>query len=189
MLSRVTYRPSKKVMMYVQARREVKGRNLRDNEGRTDEVVPTERINYLLNFDFNASEVISLRSRVQGSTFLQEGIQGRYASRGFAAMQDVVITLGKLKLSGRYALFDTEDFENRQYALERNVLYAFAFPAYQGVGVRSYLLAQYKFGRNIDLWVRYAQTSFRDRNLIGSGLQQIDGSELHELTSQVRFKF
>jgi len=141
--------------------------------------------NYLVNVDYKVHPQIKMKSRVQFSTYsLAEEF-----TKGFAIIQDLNIELYKFKIGGRIALFDTEDFENRQYVYERDVLFAYSFPAYNGVGLRSYAIAQYSPNSTITFWVRYSQTNFMDRDTIGSGLEEIDGDELSEIKAQVRFRF
>jgi hypothetical protein len=93
----------------------------------------------VLNADYAAGKYLSLQTRVQGSRYRQSN----GPTRGYAIMQDVQVDTGKLKVSTRFALFDTEDYDNRQYAYEKDVLYAFSLPAYNGRGTRQYLLLQY----------------------------------------------
>jgi hypothetical protein len=182
-LMRVTYQPSKKVMLYAQFRQETKGRNLRDNTTMMDIVVPSMRRNFQINADFKAEQIVTTRSRLQWSSFQQEG--GR-PTQGLTIVQDIVLDFKWVKLSGRFALFDTDDYENRQYVFEKDVLYSFSIPAYNGRGFRNYYMAQFNIGRKTDLWVRYAFTELRNRSTFGSGLDQIDGNRRSELKVQLR---
>ena len=96
-------------------------------------------------------------------------------------------------MSGRIALIDTDDFENRQYFYERNVLYAFSNRSISGLGTRRYLLVQFKPNRKLTLWARYAQTRFQDTETlisgeIGGGLNRIEGNTRSELTLQLMIK-
>jgi hypothetical protein len=186
-LSRLSWRPSKTIQAYIQIREERKGRNLRDNDTRLDVVVPSRRRNLQLNADIKADKNLFLRSRVQWSSYYQEG--GRAPTYGFAIVQDAIFDLGFCKLSSRFALFQTDDFENRQYVFEKDVLYAFSIPAYFGRGFRSYYMAQWKLGRKTSCWLRYASTRFNDRNSIGSGLERIDGNFRSEIKAQLMHRF
>ena len=96
--------------------------------------------------------------------------------------------IGRFTFSTRYALFDTDDYDNRQYVYERDVWLAFSFPAYYGVGVRSYAMVHYKVNQKIDLWVRWARTSYTDRDTIGSGGETIYGNTKNDLKFQARIK-
>ncbi len=185
-LTRISYQPSKTILLYAQFREETKGRNFEGNTARIDFVSPSTKRNYQLNADFKATDFLVLRSRVQWSTYQQEG--GSQTS-GYAIIQDLTYDKARWKFSTRFAIFDTEDFENRQYAFEKNVLYAFSVPAYNGVGFRNYYLFQYSLSRKIDLWFRYAYTTYRNQKSISSGLERIMGNQKTDVHFQVRIKF
>ncbi|MFT5596764.1 MAG: hypothetical protein ACI8QH_001563, partial [Flammeovirgaceae bacterium] len=112
-------------------------------------------------------------------------------SRGFMAYQDVIWDVKKvpLRIAARYALFDTDNFDSRIYAFENDVLYFFSIPAYGGRGTRAYILIKYDLGRNTDIWLRVAQTYFTDRQVVGSGLEEIDGNTRTEMKFQIRHLF
>ena len=95
----------------------------------------------------------------------------------------------RLRLSARYALFDTDDYDTRQYVFEQDVLYAFSVPALYGRGTRAYLLAQIQATRHLTLWLRYADTHYRHQNTIGSGLDEIQGNARNEVKAQMRYRF
>jgi hypothetical protein len=185
-LARVSYQPTKTILLYAQFREETKGRNFEGNTARIDFVSPSTKRNYQLNADFKATDFLTLRSRVQWSTYQQEG---GTQTNGYAIIQDLTYDKMRWKFSTRFALFDTDDFENRQYAFEKNVLYAFAVPAYSGVGFRNYYLVQYGISKKIDVWIRYAYTTYRNQQSISSGLEAISGNQKTDVHFQIRWKF
>jgi len=184
-LARLGYKPNRQLRCYLQYRFENRERNLKDNTTAFDFLVPVVRKDWRFNLDYKASKQISLRSRIQYS----ERMQGNLYSEGFALMQDIVWDFGKLRVAARAAFFDTDDYDTRQYAYEKDVLYAFSIPAYYGEGVRNYLLLKWRPIKNIDLWARYAITRWYDRNTVGSGLEEIDGPRRSEIKLQMRCKF
>jgi hypothetical protein len=93
-----------------------------------------------------------------------------------------------VRLSTRFALFQTDDYENRQYAFEKDVLYAFSIPAYHGQGYRNYYLVQFRLSPRLDLWLRYAYTQYQRQTDISSGLEQIDGPRRSDLKVQLRWQ-
>ena len=60
-----------------------------------------------------------------------------------------------LLFSIQMTLFHTQDYANRQYAYERDVCYRLKIPAYQGSGLQSYLLFEYKMNTKIIFWIKY----------------------------------
>ncbi|UJP64614.1 ComEA family DNA-binding protein [Mongoliitalea daihaiensis] len=186
-LGRVQYKPSRKILLFAQLREESKARNLRavDNTSNFYLLDQGTRYNYVVNLDMGINRHFSMKSRVMGSSFHFN----QRTTRGFAISQDLNVDYQRWRISSRFALFDTDDFDNRQFLFERNVLWLFSIPALNGQGLRYYLLGQYKLGDRITCWARFARTIFTDRELIGSGLQQIQGNQQTEVVFQVRYQF
>ncbi len=103
--------------------------------------------------------------------------------------QDVNVNLKKWQFSTRYGLFDTDDYDNRQYTIERDVLYAFSVPALNGIGAHYYFLLQFKAGAKVDFWIKYSATEYRNQRTIGSGLEEMKGSKREDVRIQVRYGF
>ena len=185
-LLRFAYQPNRTMQFYVQFREENKGRNLSSNTNLIDFVVPSVKRNLIFNLDWTVKEGIFLSSRVQTSSYQQEN---QAMTTGVAIAQDAIFDYKKLQFSTRFALFDTDDFNNRQYMFEKNVLYAFSVPAYYGVGFRNYYMVRYKAHKKLDFWLRYAYTSFRKIDTISSGLEQINGNFQSEIVTQMIWKF
>ena len=182
-LARIEYLLSRSTRLHLQYKKEQQFDDYNNDEV-IKRTLPGYRSSYILNLRQQADKRIYLNTRIQLSRFTFNAS----STKGFALAQDINIDLRKIKLNGRYALFDTEDHANRQYIYEKDVLYGFSIPAYSGKGSRYYLVAQYKLGRKIDLWLRYANTLYRDRDHIGSGLEEIKGNRKSEVKVQARFK-
>ena len=125
----------------------------------------------------------------QGYSGVISAILVRKKSNGFALVQDATLDYRRLSLSGRVALFGTDDYDSRQYVYERDVLYAFSFPAYFNHGVRHYLLAQYNLSRQLAIWVRWARTDLTNQTTVGSDLDQISAPHKSEVKVQARWRF
>ena len=69
------------------------------------------------------------------------------------------------------------------------MLYAFSIPALSGKGTRLYALLQFQLIRDLDVWVKYAVTNYRNTDTIGSDLETIEGSRRSDVKAQVRYKF
>ena len=104
--------------------------------------------------------------------------------------QDVGYQVNRaLKLTARYALFDADDYDTRQYVYEQDVLLAVSVPALYGQGTRVYGIAEIRLNRAITLWLRYAETRYRHQAEVGSGLETIQGELRSEVKAQLRVKF
>lgn len=186
-LTRFQYTPSKKILLFIQIREESKARNISLLPGfqSTYQLSQGSKFNYVFNLDYGIDKIWSIKTRVMGSRFLFDG----RTSRGFAISQDINADLDRWRISSRIVLFDTQDYDNRQFIYERNVLWAFSIPALQGQGMRYYLLAQYKISPRFVIWGRFGSTVFTDRDTIGSGLQEIQGNTITETTFQLQYLF
>ena len=182
-LLRLNYRPSKTVNLFVQAREESKIRNIA-SETTLYQTGKGIKKNLWLNADYSASKKLSFQTRIQLSTY---SLDNSY-TKGFAIVQDINFDVGRFTFSTRYALFDTDDYDNRQYIYERDVWLAFSLPAYYGIGIRSYAMVQYKVNQKVDLWLRWARTNYTDRDTIGSGGETVYGNTKNDLKFQARMR-
>ena len=183
-LVRFNYRPSKTVYIFLQARQESKQRNTGANSNLYLTANGVKQ-SYWINCDYSASSRLSFRIRAQFSSY---SINGK-TTYGNVFLQDVTYELGRFSITGRYALFDTDDYDNRLYVYERDAWLAFSFPAYYGKGIRQYLLLQYRVSKQIDIWLRWGHTQYSNNNIIGSGGDAITGDTRNDVKFQARIKF
>ena len=104
-------------------------------------------------------------------------------------IQDASVEVGPFQITGRYAIFDTEDYDNRQYAYENDVLLAYSMPAYNGTGVRKLLMIEYKMNRYLSFWLRYGSIRYPNEEKTGTGLDTIERNKRNDVKFQVRIKF
>lgn len=180
------YTPNRKTAFYVVYHDEHKQKNRPGSKTTPKELVGTIRRTLALNADYTLMPGLTMRSRAQWGDFVYKGNPG---SNGFALIQDVNVDYRRWSLSGRVALFGTDDYDSRQYVYERDVLYAFSFPAYFNHGVRHYLLAQYGVNRHLTLWLRWARTDLTNQTTVGSDLDQINAPHKTEVKLQARWRF
>lgn len=183
-LLKFTYQPGRKTVIFVQAREEKKIRNRSETENlyRTD---PGIRRNYWVVLNYSAAENLTLKTRAQFNTYMLR----RSTTKGLVLLQDISYAMGKFQCSARHAVFETDDYENRNYVYENDAWMAFSLPAYDGIGIRNYVLLQYKVSRMISLWIRYARTRYIDRTEIGSGVERIAGNTRKDVKFQALIRF
>ena len=188
-LLRLAYTPSKTTILSVQLRQRLKPRNL---PAGPDELVPLPG-NYLqqsllLYYDAALSPSLEVRTRLQASRLRLDDDQPWRA--GYVLAQDVAYRFGRaLKLTARYAVFDADHYDVRQYVYESDVWLAVSVPALYGQGTRAYALAEIRLGKPLTLWLRYAETRYRHQSTVGTGLETIDGVLRNEVKVQLRYKF
>jgi hypothetical protein len=129
-----------------------------------------------------------LKSRLEFSQFSE---QDQPDENGFLFYQDFIYKpQGKpYQISLRYAHFAMDSYDARIYAYENDLLYVFSVPPYFGKGSRIYAMTKFKIKRRVDLWVRWSQWFYNDRNSISSGNNEILSNRRDEIKIQVRWKF
>ncbi|MFC5625016.1 ComEA family DNA-binding protein [Algoriphagus winogradskyi] len=183
-LARISFQPNRNLTAFFQIREEQKDRNLSDSgePSLPYQIRPLNKINGLLSLEYQVSKAFFFRSRI---LFSRVNFNGQKSS-GFMILQDAQYSFNKFRLTGRVALFDTDDYDTRLYAFENNVLWTFSIPAFSGQGMRTYLVAQYQINSQITAYFRISRTAYTDRETISSGLQEIDGSRQTETTLLIR---
>ena len=187
-LGRLTWKPKRNTELYVQYKNETQQENSA-LENRINTLVNRNQQNLRFHLSTKASGSVTLKSRAE--TVWVKTDQDKHSSVGFLAYQDVVFRslASPLSLTLRYAVFNTDNYDTRIYTYENDVLYAYSIPSFSGRGARYYLIARYTVNRNLDLYARIAQTSYYDRDVVGSGNDAIEGSARTELKLQARIRF
>ncbi len=188
-LVQAKHRPKRGTNIYVRWRDELKKANARDNETRMDFLTDTRRMQLRLHVGTKVTRAIELRNRFE--MVLYDDGTGSELSRGFMVLQDVVYKpMGSpLSLTGRVALFRTDDYNSRIYSYENDILYSFTVPPYYYHGARYYVNLRYRPISLLTMEFRIAQTYFANRDIVGSGFEEINGNKRTEIKAQVRLKF
>jgi len=185
-VAQLNWKPKRGTELYFRYRHRRKPKNSVE-EGPIDMVIPLEQSSYRVNLSAKVSDAIRLKTRVEWTKYNH----GEVKEDGFIAYQDIIFKAlsSPFSFSARYALFDTDSYSSRIYAYESDVLYYFSIPAYADQGSRYYLSTKYRVNRNLDLWLRYSQWLYNNRETISSGLNTIDGKTKSEIKFQLRYKF
>lgn len=119
------------------------------------------------------------------------GHQGQDTSKGFLAGQSLGYKSGKfpLQLDAGFAWFHTDDYASRISMYEKGLLYTFSVPSFYGKGERYSFHARYELNKHFIFQFKYALTHYRDREVIGTALEQINGNVRSDLYLQLRLKF
>ncbi|MDF2158162.1 helix-hairpin-helix domain-containing protein [Algoriphagus sp. CAU 1675] len=185
MLLRLAFSPRKDLRAFIQIREEQKDRNLSDSgePSLPYRVTTLKKLNGLISLEYNIYKNLFWRSRI-----LFSRVNDQFAiTRGFMVLQDLNFKKERWKITGRFALFDTDNYDTRIYAFENNVLWTFSIPAFSGQGQRYYLLGEFDLNPKITAYLRFAKTSYTDRESIGTGLQTIEGTGITETTFLIRY--
>jgi hypothetical protein len=183
----LNYTPNKRFDLYMRIRQRDKFRNTSEDDD-IDYIVPVAQTNYRLNLNFSATSAIKLRNRLEVIDYITDSKN----ERGYLIYQDVLYRqMGKpLTLAFRYALFQTPSYDSRIYAYETDVPGSFSILSHYSRGSRTYVTLSYDINRHIEVWLRWSQTYYSDRDVISEGsLTEIQGNTKSEVKAQLRLKF
>ena len=185
-LAQLTYEPDKVVAIYTRYRYESKQINETGAGLATGYIIAKPRQNWRMHFSYAITSEITIRSRADMVWYDRKG---KGAEDGFLIFAEVHYK-PKPNISGNMRLqyFETEGYNSRIYAYENDVLFRYSTPAFFDKGIRYYGNLNFDLNKNISFWFRWAQTVYRDKMLIGSGLDEISGNKRTECRIQCMIK-
>ncbi len=187
-LVQIDYSPAHYTSMYLRFKTETKAVNQVVENTQIVGTANLTKSSLRFHIQYRPFLGFTLKNRIQYSFSNEENEPN---TEGFLLFQDISYKFNTLPLSikARFLLFDIEDYNTRIYTYENDVLYSFSVPAMYGRGIRSYILVKYVFSRTVSCWLRFARTQYTDRQVNGSGLNEIDGSAKSEVRVQLRLRF
>jgi hypothetical protein len=92
-------------------------------------------------------------------------------------------------LAARYALFNTDTYNNRIYSWEKDLPGSFAMPALYGKGSRYALMTNYDMTPTLRLQIKIGHSAYSDRQQVGTGSELVQGNRLTDIRALIRWKF
>ncbi|MEO5890660.1 MAG: helix-hairpin-helix domain-containing protein [Ferruginibacter sp.] len=183
-----SYKPNKQLDMYFRYRTESKAKNFNPDYLVLSLVMPKQKQSFRSQVSYKINKALTFRSRVEMSWFDKKEDD---TQNGFLTNIDLIIKPMMKKYSGsaRLQYFDTDGYDSRLYAYENDVLYSFSIPVFYGKGYRYYLNLNYDLSKKLIVWLRWAQTIYKDQQAIGTGLDEISGNKRTEVKIQVLYQF
>jgi hypothetical protein len=187
-LFQLTYKPNRQLEIYSRFRFESKAINVNPGNLQISSVMQQPRKNWRTQVSYRVNSKIVIRNRTEIVWFDKKGMS---AEQGFLSFFDFLYKppLKPLSANLRLQYFETDGYNSRLYAYENDVLYSYSVPVYYDKGFRYYININYDFGKKLSAWVRWAQIIYRDRTLIGSGLDEIQGNRKSEFKLQALYRF
>lgn len=147
---------------------------------------------FSLNYNLIVKERITLKSTLSSSVYVFDSIP-----------DNKLVTYGyMLSFAGGWrcfnnifsfmtgaAFFDIPEYDNRIYNYEPSLLYSYASEQYYGIGCRFFLVLKFLPLKGFNIEFKVADTYFVDRNVIGSGNDEIKGNHKTQLQGVVRYNF
>ena len=186
-LVQITYKPKKEIEIYSRYHSERKAIDYNPNALTLNPVIIKPKQNWRTQLSYKLSSSVTFRSRVEIQWYDK---QGASPEQGFLTYADIIYKPLK-KYSGNLRLqyFETDSYNSRLYAYEDDVLYSFSIPVFYDKGYRYYINLNYDLTRKWAIWFRMAQSVYPDKNIIGSGLDEIKGNKKTEVKLQTIYKF
>ena len=184
----VNYKPNREFEIYSRFKAEAKSINFNPASLPMSPVVQQPRKNWRTHLSYKINRSFTIRNRVEMIWFDKKG---EAASEGFLFYTDFFYKPMMKPFSGNIRLlyFETDDYNSRLYAYENDMLYNYSIPVLYEKGYRYYLNINYDFSKKLQVWAKWAQFFYPDREEIGSGLDLIEGRRRTELKLQLMYKF
>ncbi len=184
----VTYKPNKQLEMYSRYKRESKAINYNPDEEVMNPVIYQPKQDWRVQFSYKISPRFTMRSRTEMLWFDKKGPA---AEEGFLVYADLFYKPLKSAFSGnaRLQYFETDGYNSRLYAYESDVLYYFSIPVFYDKGYKYYVNINYDFSKKLSFWVKWAQTIYSGKTILGSGLDEIKGNVKSEVRFEMLYRF
>ncbi|MBC7383190.1 MAG: helix-hairpin-helix domain-containing protein [Bacteroidia bacterium] len=184
-LVNIQYNLSKTLQFEGRYKYEQKPRNVTEGNSKTDYPLNRQRQLIRLQLLYQINKNLTFKTRFE-QVFFDKPFAATQSGTLFFEDVHVKTLRSKLSITMRMAWFDIYSFDARVYATENDVLYNYAIPQYQNQGWRMYILLNYKLTKKLDVYFKYAQTTYSNTNTIGSSLETINGNTLQEVKVQLR---
>ena len=186
--SQVTYKPNRQLEIFARYRTETKPKNFNPDNNILSSVIPKSRQNFRIQTSYRINPIFTFRNRIELNWYDKKGAG---AQDGFLGYVDILYKplMKKYSANMRLQYFETGGYDSRLYAYENDVLYSFSIPVFYDKGYRYYLNVNYDVSKRLSCWFRWAQTIFKDKTTVGSGLDEIQGNKRTELKFQVFYYF
>lgn len=187
LLVQIDHTPSRKLSAYFRFRQKTKQINTSIESTGINPLMDYRKSSFRVHLGYAATPAITLANRME---YAISGNETGYRATGYLFFQDVSVALDQMpvRLFFRYAMFDTDTYDERIYAYENDVLYAFSVPAYYYKGSKTAFMLRYALQEKITLWFRVSHLFFNNRDQIGSGLELIDGNQKTEIKIQIQIR-
>ena len=146
----------------------------------------TDKYTMRLVIKQDAIEQLKWSTRVE---WVRVSTTGGKAEHGRQLAQDLVwIPHHVLRVQARVAIFSTQGYSTRIYAYEPDVALISSIPAFQGEGVRNFVLVNYRPHPTIETGVKWAKTLMQHVFHLGTGNDLIEGNQKSTIHLSLRLR-
>jgi hypothetical protein len=184
-LAQLNYQPNKLFGMYLRFRNQNKPT---DSSGSGSIYYPADQLkqNFRMHLFQQLSQKVSINTRAELLWF-NHHLKNR--EQGFLSYVDATYDWKKVSINARLQYFETDNYNSRIYVYESDVLYSFSIPAFYDKGFRLVFNISHHINNKLQCWLRLAQAIYKDKSLIGSAFDEINGNKKTEVKAQVLYVF
>lgn len=191
------YIPNKLVSIYLRYKNETKEINLPGDSLATHFINPVSKKNLRLQTDIVVNRQLSVANRVETIWYNNNGPN---AGQGFLTYLEAECKPSAIHGSARIRLqyFETDGYNERVYAYESDLPYGFSIPFFYDKGLRYYISINWQPAKffiqrkrsklAINIGLKWAQTIYYSKDVIGSGNDEINGNRQSEIKLQLILK-
>ncbi len=187
-LVQLSYKPGKQLEVY--SRYQYRSKAIDENAAflTLAPVMQQPKINWRTQISYKINTVFTIRCR---NELVWYNKKGGAPEQGYLLNVDFIYKPARKPFSGNIRLqyFDTDGYNSRLYAYENDVLYSYSIPFFYEKGQRYYVNINYDINKSISIWLKWSQTLYQNKTLIGSGLDEIKGKVKSEIKLQAAFRF
>ncbi|POY36012.1 hypothetical protein C3K47_12475 [Solitalea longa] len=184
----LTYSPSKKLSIEGRYSRQQKEIDLSNDASTITPVIDVVKNAYRVGLIYSLNEFIAIGNRAD-AVYFNNGINTTEKGLAFSLSIAAQNRSKKLSVDSRFTLFDTDSYNSRIYASERDILYSYSYAMYQDSGARFYINVKVSPLKKLSFWARYSIYSYRNKDELGSGNDLIQGNKKSEAKVQMRLTF
>lgn len=190
----LTFTPTRNTEIYTRFKSELKPLNRSETDLTTHIVDQIVRQNWRIHASIDVSRHLLIRNRCEVTWYDKHGPN---KEQGFLLFSDIVYKppVQSISANMRLMYFETEGYNSRMYAFENDVMSGYSVPAIFDKGFRYYFNFKWDMSRTfkrtnertakIEFAAGLAQTIYRDKISIGSGLDEIKGNRKTEVKFQL----
>lgn len=181
-----SYSPSNSLEMLIKYSYKNKARNFTQESEKY--VLPNIRQRMHGQVLYACCEWLSLKGIVE---YVRSSYWEQQASNGYVGGSTVKLGTERSPVRGSVSAFwfHTDDYASRACLYEPGLLYAFSMMTLYGKGHRLSINMDWKWKKRLTFQAKWGWTHYRDRNVIGSGTEEIQGNNKYDLQLQIKLKW
>ncbi len=149
-----SWRPNKKTEMTFRFKQDAETKNERNLDDKSNRLEWTSTSKMRLHISFMANQDLTIRQRIEWALLKNEH---RSKEKGSLYYVEIIYKpmMKPFSASARATIYQTDSYDTRIYAYERDVRSYFSIPAYFDTGMSNYLLGNWKINKHFQSQFKY----------------------------------